>query len=107
MATALGKAGALVILIARRPEPLQATAEHLSSLGIQVTALAMDVGESEAIRSWVLNAAGINPRPPLDELTQSQWDHVLAVNLAATDRPRLDSSVTGQAIFVDDGYSST
>ncbi|KAH0598320.1 hypothetical protein MHUMG1_03617 [Metarhizium humberi] len=39
MATAIGKAGALVLFIARRPGPLQATAGHLS-------ALAMDLRET-------------------------------------------------------------
>jgi gluconate 5-dehydrogenase len=93
MAIALGRAGASIVIIARRPEPLSETAKHMSSLGIKVTPIPIDVRETEAIRTAVLaehgvpdilvNAAGINPRPPLDELTSSQWDEVLAVNLTA------------------------
>ncbi|OAQ69629.1 short-chain dehydrogenase reductase sdr [Pochonia chlamydosporia 170] len=93
MATALGKAGASIVLIARRTEPLQEASRHLTSLGIRVTAFPIDVRETEAIRSSVLadhgvpdilvNAAGFNPRPPLEQLTQKQWDDILAVNLTA------------------------
>lgn len=46
MATAIGKAGALVLFIARRPEPLQATAEHLSAQETRFTALAMYIRET-------------------------------------------------------------
>ncbi|KID84911.1 hypothetical protein MGU_07878 [Metarhizium guizhouense ARSEF 977] len=40
------KAGALVLFIARRPEPLQATAEHLSAQETRFTALAMYIRET-------------------------------------------------------------
>ena len=93
MAIALGRAGASIILIARRPGPLEEAANHLSSLGINVTSLPVDIRDTEAIRTSVLadhgvpdilvNAAGINPRPPMDQLTASQWDDILAINLTA------------------------
>lgn len=96
IATALGQAGAAVILIARRPEPLNETVASLSALGIQAHSLPTDLSDRAALDKTVstilathgvpdilVNAAGVNLRPPMDSLTAADWDATLATNLTA------------------------
>jgi short-subunit dehydrogenase len=77
MATALGLAGAAVLLVARREVELQAAAERLRADGIEVDTLALDLGRTEALPAAgsamlqragridiLVNAAGINLRSP-------------------------------------------
>ncbi|MEV7383908.1 SDR family NAD(P)-dependent oxidoreductase [Streptomyces lydicus] len=58
--------------------------------------IAADVGDREALARGademvrrhgepdiLVNAAGVNPRPPMDELTTPDWDRTMAVNLDA------------------------
>lgn len=93
MANALGMAGASVVLVARRAGPLQDAVNEMSESGIRVASLALDVSDTEALHSAVLqqhglpdilvNAAGINPRPHLNDLSRKVWDDIIAVNLTA------------------------
>lgn len=93
MGTALGRAGARVILVARRKALLEDTVQHLRGFGIEAFGLALDVRQTKAIKDAVMsdhglpdilvNAAGINPRPHMEELTQDQWDETMAINLTA------------------------
>ena len=90
MAGALGKAGASVILVARRGPPLQSAVDDLVAKGISATALAMDVRDADGIHAAVathvdilVNAAGVNPRPHMDDIDLAQWEDTLAVNLTA------------------------
>ncbi|KFH41367.1 Gluconate 5-dehydrogenase-like protein [Hapsidospora chrysogenum ATCC 11550] len=94
MATALGMAGSTVIIVARRAQPVQDTVSQLRAAGATAFGLNMDVGRDvDAIGDAVIrdhgvpdilvNAAGVNPRPHMDNLTMSQWDEVMAVNLTA------------------------
>ncbi|OJJ51832.1 hypothetical protein ASPZODRAFT_127962 [Penicilliopsis zonata CBS 506.65] len=93
MATALGKAGAVVIVVARRPGPVQETVSQLSDQGIQAFGLPLDVRDAQAIADSVLekhgvpdiliNAAGINRRIHMDQLSLQDWEETLAVNLTA------------------------
>ncbi|UNI24550.1 hypothetical protein JDV02_010285 [Purpureocillium takamizusanense] len=94
MATALGMAGATVVIVARRPDPVHETVTHLQLAGIRAFGLSADVRDAEAIHDAVLrdhggvpdilvNAAGINPRPHMDTISLADWDETLAVNLTA------------------------
>ncbi|MER7151114.1 SDR family NAD(P)-dependent oxidoreductase [Streptomyces lydicus] len=96
VADALGRAGAEVVLLARRAEPLRSTAAELSAAGCTAHWIAADVGDREALGRGademvrrhgepdiLVNAAGVNPRPPMDELTTPDWDRTMAVNLDA------------------------
>lgn len=96
MATALGRAGASVVLIARREGPLAETVADLTDQGARAAAVVADLGDRVAVRTaadkaidWygepdiLLNAAGINRRPPLSQLTEDDWDTTLAANLTA------------------------
>ena len=83
MADALSRAGAEVVVVARNPGP----APH---------AISADLGDRAAVRALIgkildgygvpdvlVNAAGVNRRPPMDDLTEDDWDVTLAVNLTA------------------------
>ena len=93
MATALGMAGSTVIIVARRPEPIRDTVDALSQAGVTAFGLSLDVSDAEAINEAVLkdhgvpdilvNAAGINPRPHMDDLTMKQWQETIDINLTA------------------------
>ena len=95
MAGFLAKAGAEVVLVARREAELLATADelpaesavhcHVADLvnldGIESVADAVrtDVGDIQI----VVNAAGVNLRQPVDEVTTASWQQTLDLNLAA------------------------
>ncbi|MEU9119054.1 SDR family oxidoreductase [Streptomyces sp. NPDC048506] len=96
VAEALGRAGAEVVLLARRPEPLRAAAAELCAAGCTADWVAADLGDREALHRGteevvrrhgepdiLVNAAGVNPRPPMGDLTASDWDRTMAVNLDA------------------------
>jgi NAD(P)-dependent dehydrogenase (short-subunit alcohol dehydrogenase family) len=96
MATALGRAGAAVLLVARREEALAAAAARLRSEGIVVDTLAAGPGRHRGPagrRAAILqhagavdilvNAAGINLRQPFGEVTPAGWDQQIALHLGA------------------------
>ncbi|MDN3356203.1 SDR family oxidoreductase [Actinomadura sp. DC4] len=93
IAAALAGAGASVVLIARREAGLRETAAELGDRTAYVVA---DLGEraqahragDEAARPFgepdiLVNCAGINLRPHMDELDEPAWDQTMAVNLDA------------------------
>ena len=96
MATALGRAGAAVLLVARREEALAAAAARLRSEGIVVDTLAADLSATAALPAAgaailqragtvdiLVNAAGINLRQPFGEVTPDAWDRQIALHLGA------------------------
>jgi gluconate 5-dehydrogenase len=96
MARTLALAGASVVLVARRSEPLRLAADNLRAAGATAAWLSGDLGDRPGIRQVadelsarhgtpdiLVNAAGINLRPPLDELTEQDWDRTMAANLEA------------------------
>lgn len=96
MAVALGQAGARIVLVARRQQPLADAVSELEKLGVTAHAHPADVADRDALKATVdtilqsygapdilVNAAGINLRPPLSDLTESDWDATLAANLTA------------------------
>jgi NAD(P)-dependent dehydrogenase (short-subunit alcohol dehydrogenase family) len=96
VAEALGRAGARVVLVARRPEPLRQAADQLRRLGCladwraadlaeraEVARVSDEVGQSFGEPDILVNAAAVNHRPPLATLGPETWDETLAVNLTA------------------------
>jgi NAD(P)-dependent dehydrogenase (short-subunit alcohol dehydrogenase family) len=96
MAVALTRAGADVVLVARRPELLRQAAEEINADGGSATWFSADLGDRAATRRLaddlqertgtpdiLVNAAGVNVRPPLDDLTEQDWDRTMAANLDA------------------------
>lgn len=96
IAGALAQAGASVVILARRPAELAATADALTGAGCQAAWVSGDLGDRDDLRSAaqravevfgepdiLVNCAGINLRPPLGELSEEVWDTTMAVNLTA------------------------
>ncbi len=96
IAEALGLAGANVVLVARDPERLRAMVAELGAAGVRSAAVSADLADRSAVPDAVaqavapfgeidvlVNAAGVNLRPPLPELTVADWDQTMAVNLDA------------------------
>lgn len=96
IATALGRAGASVVIVARREAELAATVEQLTTAGCRATWVSADLSSRDGVRTAadaatrpfgepdiLVNSAGINIRPPLDELTDEVWDATMALNLDA------------------------
>lgn len=93
IAEALAGAGARVVLVARDQGRLDATAE---AIGGAVATVAADLGTRDAVHAAadaitaaagepdiIVNAAGVNLRPPMGELDESVWDATMRLNLDA------------------------
>ena len=96
MASALSRAGARVVLIARDRERLGAAAAGLRDLGADAAWVSADLGDrasvgraaDEAAAAFgspdiLVNCAGVNLRPPLQSVSMADWDLTMAVNLTA------------------------
>jgi NAD(P)-dependent dehydrogenase (short-subunit alcohol dehydrogenase family) len=96
IARALAGAGARVVLVARGPSALETTARDLRADGAEAAWVSADLGDRAALERGaedaaaafgepdiLVNAAGINLRPPLGALTVAEWDQTMAVNLTA------------------------
>lgn len=96
IATALARAGAAVVVVARRPAQLTATVDELNTAGARAAWVSADLSSRAGVRAGaeaaaepfgepdiLVNSAGINLRPPMSELDDSTWDATMAVNLEA------------------------
>jgi NAD(P)-dependent dehydrogenase (short-subunit alcohol dehydrogenase family) len=96
MAGAIARAGARVVLLARGEQALAGTAAALRDGGCQAACVRADLADRSGIAAAadaaaepfgepdiLVNAAGVNLRPPLAELTGAAWDTLLTVNLTA------------------------
>lgn len=95
-ALALAEYGADVVLAARRPEPLESTAEEIEALGRRALPVATDVTIPEqcqqlvdaALREFgrldiLVNCAGGAETKSLRRWTEEEWHKVLALNLGS------------------------
>lgn len=96
IAYALAEAGAKVVLLARRADELEATRRAIEGNGSQAAAWVADLADRDALREAarrtasffgapdiLVNAAGINRRGAMGDLTDDDWDATLAINLDA------------------------
>ncbi len=96
IAEAMALAGARVVLVARREQELKMAAERINAEAGAADYIACDLTEREQIRTCaararqmcgapeiLVNAAGINLRRPIGEVSPSDWDATLAINLSA------------------------
>lgn len=96
MAVALGRAGARIVLVARRPAPMAEVVAELGDFGVEGHAITADLADRAAVAAAVeqiltgygepdvlVNSAAVNLRPPLDRLTEDDWDVTMAANLTA------------------------
>ncbi len=92
----LAEAGAQVICIARRQEPLDELVAAINDKGGRASRLTADLSvllDLSSIASscqkiyrpihGLVNAAGVNLRQPVDEITIDSWQSTLNINLAA------------------------
>lgn len=97
IAARLAEAGAFVVIADINEEAAQDTAVKIAQDGGNAVALAADASRvadtqrivSEAVRTFghvdiLVNDAGVFPFAPALELTESQWDRVLDINLKGT-----------------------
>ena len=96
MAETLARAGAKVVLVARRAGSLGDAAAAIEKAGGKAAILSADVGRLETLDALaaevakpfgaptiVVHAAGINPRLPADTYTIEAWNQALSLNLSA------------------------
>lgn len=93
---ALARAGASVVVVARREAELRKTVDELTAEGCRAAWVSADLSTTEGVRTGaeeavvpfgepdiLVNCAGINLRPPMTELGEDVWDITMAVNLKA------------------------
>ncbi|MCZ4605305.1 SDR family oxidoreductase [Streptomyces sp. Lzd4kr] len=93
---ALARAGASVVVVARREAELAATVGELEAAGCRAARVSADLGTRDGVRAAadaaveafgepdiLVNCAGINLRPPMGELGEDVWDTIMALNLDA------------------------
>ncbi|HWU09582.1 MAG TPA: SDR family oxidoreductase [Streptomyces sp.] len=93
---ALARAGASVVVVARREAELVRTVGELTDAGCRAAWVSADLGTPEGVRAAgdgaaavfgepdiLVNCAGVNLRPPMSELGEDVWDTTMAVNLKA------------------------
>lgn len=96
LAEALAAAGAAVILVARRADRLERAAARIRDGGGEAAALRADLADLEGLPAAVeraidvfgrvdilVNAAGVNLRQPVDEVTLEGWRETLDLHLSA------------------------
>jgi len=90
----LARQGVTVILNGRNAKTLDEKVKELNDQGLQAHGYLFDVSNSEAVNKEVLdierevgpidilvNNAGINPRAPLEDFSDEDWNNVINVNL--------------------------
>jgi len=90
MAAALAQAGAKVVVIARRKDSIEALATEISGQAITCDLNAIDdfkqlakqASEPFGAPDILINAAGVNHRQPVDEITAQSWQDTLQLNLS-------------------------
>jgi NAD(P)-dependent dehydrogenase (short-subunit alcohol dehydrogenase family) len=95
MALALGRAGAQVVLMARRQNALSVAAERLTAQGIDAQTVVCDLATPEAAQQGgrdalalgkvdiLVNAAGVNLREPFAEVSPESWLTQIHLHLSA------------------------
>ncbi len=96
IAGALACCGARVVVVARGQEKLAATVRELEDQGCDLAWVSADLCTRDGVRAGVeqavepfgepdilVNSAGVNLRPAMNELDVDVWDTTMAVNLEA------------------------
>ena len=97
IAAAYAEAGAAVVLVARREPELQGAVDAIRAAGGRAAHIACDLANREALFACaarapelfgapdiVVNAAGVNVRKPIEEISEADWDAVMRINLDAS-----------------------
>jgi NAD(P)-dependent dehydrogenase (short-subunit alcohol dehydrogenase family) len=97
MAIALAKAGAHLILTARKKDNCNETIKRINNIGSTAEAFSLEVREEESIGKFaatisnlydsidiLVNNAGCNIRKPVTQITWDDWSKVIDTNLRGT-----------------------
>lgn len=90
MAKALAHAGAKVVVVARRQSSIETLATQISGHAVacdlttieDFDSLAQQVSKPFGAPNILINAAGVNYRQPVDEITSQSWQDTLQLNLS-------------------------
>ncbi|MGN9786175.1 SDR family NAD(P)-dependent oxidoreductase [Nonomuraea sp. ZG12] len=92
IAEALGRAGAEVVIVARRKAELDRAVDGLGRHGVRASSISADLGDRQAVQrvcetagriDILVNDAANNIRKPMAELTTDDYEQTIAVNLTA------------------------
>lgn len=96
MAQALGRAGASVVIAARRVKELHEATQNLHDLGIHAASISADLASRDDVTRLcrqastffgdidiLVNDAANNIRHPMNDLTPDDYDQTMAVNITA------------------------
>ena len=92
MAEAIGRAGAEVVIVARREAELDKAVHQLEQHGVTASRISADLGDRAAVErvcatagriDILVNDAANNIRKPMAELTDDDYEQTIAVNLTA------------------------
>lgn len=96
IAEALGRAGAAVVIAARRPDPLHQTVDDLRACGVRAAAITADLANRRDVDRLcqqapthfgdidiLVNNAANNIRRPMADLTDDDYQQTITVNLTA------------------------
>ncbi len=96
IATALARAGASVVIVARGGDRVDDTVAELINAGCRAAGVLGDLSTRNGIHAVadaaaepfgapdiLVNSAGINLRPPFAEITEEDWDATMTVNALA------------------------
>jgi gluconate 5-dehydrogenase len=92
IAEALGRAGAEVVIVARRKAELDRAVDRLGRHGVRASSISADLGDRQAVQrvceaagriDILVNDAANNIRKPMAELTTDDYEQTIAVNLTA------------------------
>lgn len=96
IASALARAGAATVIVARGAGRIDDTVRELRDAGCRAAGIVGDLGTREGIHAVaeaatapfgepdiLVNSAGINIRPPFADITEEDWDATMTVNTLA------------------------
>ena len=96
IATALARAGAASVIVARGADRIDETVRELTEAGCRAAGVVGDLGTRDGIRAAaaaatepfgepdiLVNSAGINIRPAFGDITEDDWDATMTVNALA------------------------
>lgn len=96
IATALARAGASVVIVARGSKRIDETVRELTDAGCSAAGIVGDLSTREGIHAAaeaaekpfgapdiLVNSAGINIRPSFADITEADWDATMTVNALA------------------------
>lgn len=96
IATALARAGAATVIVARGADRIDETVRELTDAGCRAAGVVGDLGTRDGILAVadaaarpfgepdiLVNSAGINIRPAFADITEADWDATMTVNALA------------------------